>query len=109
MPDEKRTLRVEIEGRDLPGRRCAPDLHGRPCEDVHVGLARRTDTVELVPADATTARWSFDVTVRRDDDGSDELGLPCCASVRPPDVSWSVEVSSTQRVGAGYCVPSGAV
>lgn len=37
-------------------------------DDVHVGLARRAETVELVPGDARSARWTFEITVRRDDD-----------------------------------------
>lgn len=155
MP-ETATARFAIEGHDLPGRSCGPDLHGRPLDDIHVGLARRAETVELLPGDAAAASWSFEVTVRRDEDGSvdyggpyvhgrrgerslglrwvtiaeddslevfrgaklrledldpalveralatggrlvarlgltDDRGLPRCASVRPPDVAWSVE------------------
>jgi hypothetical protein len=150
------SVRVVIEGRDLPGIRCSADLDGHPCENVHVGLRRGAETVELVPGDANHARWSFEVAVRRGDDGSldfagpfvyggrgaralglrwmrsddnrrldmfraaklrladldaalveealvsggqlvarlgltDNLGHPRCASVRPPDVVWSLE------------------
>ena len=153
---ERTTVRFTVEGHSLPGLSCGLDLDGRPCDDVHVGLARGTETVELVRGDAERARWSFDVVVRPDDGGAldfggpfvhgrrgerslglrwirltqdDELdvfraaklrlsdldpriveqalahgrglvarlgltegdGYPRCASVRPPDVSWSVE------------------
>ena len=148
------SLIVEINGTDLPGRRCGPSPEGRMYEDVHVGLARRGDTVELVRGDARLARWEFEVKVRRDENGTldfggpfvhgrrgersfglrwgtlawddsfdvfraaklrlsdveaeliehalstggrlvaslgltDEDGYPVCASVRPPEVSWS--------------------
>jgi hypothetical protein len=156
MPDEKVTMRFAIEGHDLPGRSCGPGPDGRPYDDVHVGLARRTETVDLFQGDAQRVQWSFDVVVRRDEDGSlyftgpfvhgrrgerslslrwvtltevdeldvfraaklrlsdldeqiveealarggrlvarlgltDDCGYPRCASVRPPDVVWSVE------------------
>jgi Family of unknown function (DUF5990) len=69
-------LTVEIRGSDLPGSRCGPGPDGRMLEDVHVGLARRADTVELVRADAESVRWAFDVTVRRHDDGELDVGGP---------------------------------
>jgi Family of unknown function (DUF5990) len=149
-------LTVEIRGSDLPGRSCGPNPEGRMYEDVHIGLARRAETVELVPGDARSARWTFEITVRRDEDDefdfggpfvhgrrgerslglrwgtlawddtfevfraaklrfsdvdqslveqalgaggrlvatlglTDDRGDPVCASVRPPDVTWSVD------------------
>jgi hypothetical protein len=45
-------------------------------ENVHVGLARKSDTVELRPGDARSARWAFEITVRRDDDGQLDFGGP---------------------------------
>lgn len=63
------SMTVEICGTDLPGRRCGPDLQGRMCENVHVGIKCRTDAVDLVPGDARSARWEFEVMVREDDDG----------------------------------------
>lgn len=45
-------------------------------EDIHVGLARRRDTIELVRGDAEQARWSFDVTVARDDAGVPDIRGP---------------------------------
>jgi hypothetical protein len=46
-------------------------------EDVHVGLARRGETVELVRGDADSACWTFEVEVRRDEDGRIDIGGPC--------------------------------
>ena len=65
---------VEILGSDLPGRRCGPAPDGSFYENIHVGLARRTETVDLVPGDAASARWVFEVTVRDLDDGIDVAG-----------------------------------
>ena len=152
MPDPA-SMRFEIRARELPGLNCGPDLDGRPCENVHIGIARRGETVDLVPGDADSARWTFDVTIRRLEDGTldftgpfvygrkgeralglrwvrghgddvfraaklrlsdldpaivetaiagggrvvaslgltDDEGYPRCASVRPPDVVWSVD------------------
>jgi hypothetical protein len=45
-------------------------------EDIHVGLACRGGTIELVRGDARRAGWTFDVTVRRDDTGSLDYGGP---------------------------------
>lgn len=60
---------VEILGSELPGLRCGPASDGSFYENIHVGLARRTETVDLVPGDADSARWVFEVTVRDRDDG----------------------------------------
>lgn len=153
MPD-RASIGFEIQGSDLPGMNCGPDLDGRPCENVHVGLRRGSETVDLVRGDADRARWTFALVVRRLEDGSfdfggpyvygrrgeravglrwvrdsdqgldvfraaklrlvdldaalvetaltsggrvvarlgltDDHGYPRCASVRPPDVAWSV-------------------
>ena len=143
---------VEIRGFDLPGSSCDP-APGERFENIHVGLASRSETVELVPGDAPTARWTFEIEVRPEDGGTstsagrsswaarasgtwlalrwgtvdreefslfraaklrlfeletalvreaidtgrlvaeidltDEEGNPRCATVRPPDVTWS--------------------
>ena len=63
-------IRVDIIGTDLPGRSCGPDLDGRWCDDVHVGLAKGTDTVDLVPGDAPIARWQFEIELAIDDAGA---------------------------------------
>lgn len=49
-------MRIEITGRDLPGRNCA----GRSA--VRVGIQRGRDVVEVQAGDATSARWVVDVT-----------------------------------------------
>jgi ankyrin repeat protein len=69
-------LRIEIRAEDFPGSACGPGPEGEMYEDIHVGLARRTETVELVRGNASRAAWSFDVTVRRDDSGALDLGGP---------------------------------
>lgn len=38
-------IMIEISGTDLPGRTCDPDPGGRPFENIHVGLARGSETV----------------------------------------------------------------
>lgn len=68
------SVTVEIRGSDLPGRRCGPNPEGRMYENVHVGLARRADTVELVRGDAPSACWAFEVIVRRDEEGTLDFG-----------------------------------
>jgi Family of unknown function (DUF5990) len=75
-PEQGTSLTVEIRGSDLPGSRCGPGLDGRMFENVHVGVARRTDTVELVRADAPAVRWAFEVTVRRHEDGELDVAGP---------------------------------
>ena len=50
-------MRLVIEGHHLPGRSCGSH------DDIHVGVQRRRDPVELVRADAPGARWEMDVEV----------------------------------------------
>jgi hypothetical protein len=45
-------------------------------ENIHVGIVRRGDTIELVPGDAPSARWWIEVTVRGNDDGTLDYGGP---------------------------------
>jgi Family of unknown function (DUF5990) len=63
------TVTVDIVGTDLPGGTCGPDMDGEWYENVRVGLARGTDTIELVPADAASARWTFAIEIAIDEDG----------------------------------------
>jgi Family of unknown function (DUF5990)/Helix-turn-helix domain of resolvase len=70
------TMVVEVRGRDLPGRRCGPSPDGGSYDNIHVGIVRRADTIELVPGDAPSARWQFEVTVRSGDDGTLDFGGP---------------------------------
>ena len=68
------TLTVTIEGVDMPGRGCAPAGAGEGYENVHVGVQRDREVVELVPGDAPRADWSFEVTMKHLDDGPDFAG-----------------------------------
>lgn len=63
------TVIVELIGTDLPGRTCGPDMDGQWYDAVRVGLARGTDTIELVPGDADTARWTVPIELAIDEDG----------------------------------------
>jgi Family of unknown function (DUF5990) len=72
----KTSLTVEIHGTDLPGRRCGPSPEGRMFEDIYVGIRYRADTRDLVPGDAPSASWEFEVTVRRDEDGAFDFTGP---------------------------------
>jgi Family of unknown function (DUF5990) len=71
---ETGSVRVVIEGFDLPGRTfCDPE--GSPLNDVRVGVQVRRDPHELVPGDATAARWELDVgVVTRSDESLDFRG-----------------------------------
>lgn len=69
-------MQVRIEGHTLPGRACAPADAPLSYDNVHVGVQRRQEVVELVPGDAPSARWSFDVTTRVADDGGLDVGGP---------------------------------
>src|SRR5262249_34056825 len=101
-------MEVRIVGTDLPGRTCAdPRPGGLEYRNVHVGVQRRRDVVDLFPADAPRTEWSFLVdavpadvlrsaqapgkllvgTVRMQHDD----GMPRCAAVRPPIVEWTVD------------------
>ena len=61
---------IEIDGENLPGRRCSPDPLGEGYENVHVGIGINRDPVELVPGDAPAARWRADVRASQAADGS---------------------------------------
>ncbi len=59
---------VRIVGVEMPGRSCAdPRPDGLTYDDVHVGMQRRRDVVDLVAGDAPTASWDLTVdTVTKD-------------------------------------------
>jgi hypothetical protein len=59
---------VRIVGVELPGRTCAdPRPGGLTYENVHVGVQRRQEVVDLVPGDAPVAEWNLTVdTVTKD-------------------------------------------
>lgn len=152
------TVDVRIVGVDLPGRTCAdPRPGGLVYENVHVGVQRRQEVVDVVPGDTTTAVWDLTmdpvvrdgaldfrgefVQGRRGDrflylswgsvasDGRFEMfrraklmldplgrevveaadrlghrlvatlgltaadGMPRCAAVRPPDITWTASTA----------------
>jgi hypothetical protein len=67
-------MRVVITGVNLPGRMfCRPD--GSLMTNVHVGVQVRRDPAEMVPGDATEARWEMDVDVVHGESGRDFRGL----------------------------------
>jgi hypothetical protein len=70
------TMVVEIRGHDLPSRRCGPTPDGGSYDNIHVGIVRRADPIELAPGDAPSARWQLEVIVRRGDDGTFDFGGP---------------------------------
>lgn len=55
----------------MPGRRCAPADAPRSYDNVHVGVQRNGEVVDLVPGDADGAVWSLPVTVKDHDQGAD--------------------------------------
>jgi hypothetical protein len=66
---------VRIVGVELPGRRCAdPRPGGLAYENVHVGVQRRKDVVDLVPGDAPDAEWNFTVDTVSKDGALDQRG-----------------------------------
>jgi Family of unknown function (DUF5990) len=75
-PSSSSRLVVTLEGYDLPGRNCAPVDAGERYENVHVGVQRGAEVVELVPGDAEDAKWTFEITVRAGPDGTMDFGGP---------------------------------
>ena len=67
---------VRIEADDLPGRSCAPADAPTRYENVHVGLQRGREPVELVPGDAPAASWDFELVTRTGADGALDVGGP---------------------------------
>jgi hypothetical protein len=68
-------VRIRIEGSDLPGRRAGTEATALRLGNVHVGVQRKSDVVDRVPADAQTATWQFEVT-SREVDGLLDVGGP---------------------------------
>ena len=59
---------VRIVGVDMPGRTCTdPRPGGLTYDNVHVGVQRRKDAVDLLPGDAPRAEWSFPVDTTTND------------------------------------------
>ncbi|WP_307249288.1 DUF5990 family protein [Catenuloplanes indicus] len=55
---------MRIVGVDLPGRWADTNPAGPPYRDVHVGVQRRDEVIDLVPGDAESAVWAFEVTAK---------------------------------------------
>ena len=58
-------MRIRIEGTDLPGSTCGPSPQ-RPDghHNIHVGVQRKQEVVDLVAGDADEAVFEFDVPVK---------------------------------------------
>jgi hypothetical protein len=67
---------VEIEGTNLPGRRCNPNPLGQEYIDVHVGLGIHRDPFGLVPGDSPSARWRIEVRASCSADGAVDFHGP---------------------------------
>ncbi len=67
-------MRVVLHGHDLPGRTC--DVDSGPHANVHVGVQRKRDVVEVQPGDAASVAWAFDVDVIDTPDGAVDLRGP---------------------------------
>jgi hypothetical protein len=65
------TVDMRIEGFEMPGISCAPHDAPQRYDNVHVGIQRGKEVVELYPGDAPSAEWSFQVTVKHVDGGLD--------------------------------------
>ena len=68
-------MRIRIEGSDLPGRRSGGEAGALRLGNVHVGVQRKAEVVDRVPADAESATWEFEVT-GREVDGLLDVGGP---------------------------------
>ena len=66
---------IRIVGVELPGRTCAdPRPGGLEYANVHVGVQRRKDVVDLVPGDAPDAEWNLTVDTVTKDGALDQRG-----------------------------------
>ncbi|NES29199.1 hypothetical protein GCE86_18365 [Micromonospora terminaliae] len=66
---------IRIEGSDLPGRRGGAEADLLRLRNVHVGMQRRAEVVDRIPADAREAAWQVEVTTR-EVDGLLDVGGP---------------------------------
>ena len=63
-------LNIRIVGERLPGRSVAGH------DDVHVGVQRGEEVVQLQPADASSVKFSFGIVLREQEDGSVDFRSP---------------------------------
>jgi hypothetical protein len=68
-------VRIRIEGTDLPGRRGGSEADALRLGNVHVGVQRKAEVVDRVPADAPDAAWDLEVA-SREVDGLLDVGGP---------------------------------
>jgi uncharacterized protein DUF5990 len=68
-------VHIRIEGTDLPGRRAGAEADALRLRDVQVGVQRKAEVVDRVPATASAATWEFEVT-SREIDGLLDVGGP---------------------------------
>ena len=68
-------MQIRIEGSDLPGQRGGTEADALRRGNVHVGVQRRAEVVDRVPADAPHASWEFEVA-GREVDGLLDVGGP---------------------------------
>ena len=66
---------IRIEGTDLPGRHGGPEADRLRFDNVQVGVQRKAEVVERVPADAEAAVWRIEVA-SREVDGLLDVGGP---------------------------------
>jgi hypothetical protein len=68
-------VRIRIEGDDLPGTRDGAQATALRLGNVHVGVQRKAEVVDRVPATASEAIWQFEIT-SREVDGLLDVGGP---------------------------------
>jgi hypothetical protein len=64
-------MEVLVDGFEMPGLNCAPATADEHYRNVHVGVQRLREVVDLQPGDAATAGWSFDVVAKGSGDDID--------------------------------------
>lgn len=70
-------MRLRIVGTNLPGRTfCGAGDTAELRRNVHVGVQRRKDVVDIVPGDASRAVFELDIELRRGRDGRPDPGGP---------------------------------
>ena len=68
-------MRIRIEGSDLPGRGEGAEATRLRRDNVHVGVQRKAEVIDRVPADAPAAVWALEAT-SREVDGLLDVGGP---------------------------------
>ena len=72
MPRHDGPMRLTVRGHHLPGRKFVSE--GKLLRNVYVGVQVRSEPVDLVPADATSATWEVSVRVADTDGTLDFFG-----------------------------------